>query len=94
MNIYQDIYSRPVSDLRPSVIVLAAVSTEPYSIQQVIVPPWDKLTMQIKRLTDYGAVVVVPSGNNVSRSKSVDTLPALLGAHLPLIVVGAVDDQG
>ena len=97
MKIYQELYARSMSGSQPygpSVVVLAAVSTQPYSIQQITVPPWDKLTIQIRRLTQIGAIVVVPSGNNAIRSKSVDTLPALLGAELPLVVVGAVDDQG
>jgi len=78
-----------------SVVLVPATARDPYYPGQELQQPWSRVRELMQELMDSDAVIVVPSGNEVKRSRDVDLLPALWESPaFPIIVAGSVDNDG
>ena len=82
----------------PVVVSFGASSVVPFVSARPYPRPWERIYDALKEITDRGAYVVVSAGNQATtRSRTTDTLPALFrlaSPAIPLLVAGAVDNEG
>lgn len=89
-----DIETRPRADIQP-IVVASAISV----LENPLAYPWPDVKRSMEKIFTQNAAIVVSAGNEGRKlgRKDVDKLPALwadVDPGFPLIVAGAVDNEG